>query len=57
VQESADITRDGQTLHMVILVTNHGGASYAFGYFAYKSSFASANTRYFQPAQASFTFI
>jgi hypothetical protein len=56
VQESADITRDGVTIHMVVLVTTHDQATYLLGYFALSSSFSGSNHNYFQPTVQSFTF-
>jgi hypothetical protein len=57
IEESADVTRDGLTVHMVVLVTTHSGATYLLGYYAPSSSYAEANTRYFQPIVHSFTFL
>jgi hypothetical protein len=57
VLESADVTRNGVTIHMVVLVTTHGGATYLLAYYAPPSSFASANTTYFQPMVHSLTFV
>ena len=56
-QESADVTRNGETVHVVALVASHSGATYLLGYLAPPSVFADANTRYFQPMVQSFTFL
>ncbi|HEU0027933.1 MAG TPA: PsbP-related protein [Ktedonobacterales bacterium] len=56
-QESADISASGQTVHAVVLMANHGSRSYVIGYLATKSSFASLDTRYFQPILQTFSFV
>lgn len=56
VQESGDVTSNGVTVHLVVLVTTHGKSTYLIGFIAEASSFSSANTKYFQPILNSFTF-
>jgi hypothetical protein len=55
-QESADVTRDGATYHVVVLATTYNQSTYLVAYFSLKSTFASADKSYFQPILKSFAF-
>ena len=56
VKESGDAATNGETIHIVVLVTTHGNGTYLIGFFSLSSSFSSANRQFFQPIQNSFTF-
>jgi hypothetical protein len=57
VREAGDITRSGTRLHIVVLVATHGKSMYLLSFLATTSSFAAADTRYFQVVTRSFQFL